>query len=465
MKHGLVTFGATAQESYERMIRLVSLAEEFLARRGAWTIDVPDARGAGASVRVELAELRAAISATAGAPMIVTRHADPKSLGFARRPDVDVLSQSGPLTPDHVLHTKRLPLIGRDVAAYAAAYSSYFEGNLGGRSLTMLDPAPRIVLDPDLGMCTAGSSFEAAEIAADIYKHTIDVILRATALGGYQALPPEDVFDVEYWGLEQAKLLMRRAPAPFAGEIALVTGAASGIGKACAALLLERGAAVVGIDVDPRVAKASDHLSYLGVVCDVTAPAELDRALEQGVERFGGLDLLVLNAGVFPPSRPIAGLEPDEWRRVMSVNLDAAAVLLRDAHPLLKLSPRGGRVVIVASKNVPAPGPGAAAYSASKAALTQLARVAALEWGADGIRVNVVHPHGVFDTALWSDDVIRERAGSYGLTEDEYRTNNLLRTEVRSSDVAELVAALCGPAFSKTTGAQVPIDGGNERVV
>jgi len=138
---------------------------------------------------------------------------------------------------------------------------------------------------------------------------------------------------------------------------------------------------------------------------------------------------------------------------------------MRECHPLLKLAPRGGRVVIIGSKNVPAPGPGAAAYSASKAALTQLARVAALEWGADGIRVNTLHPNAVFDTAAWTDDVLAARASHYGLSVDEYKKNNVLKVDVTSRDVAELAAELCGPLFAKTTGAQIPVDGGNDRVI
>ena len=149
----------------------------------------------------------------------------------------------------------------------------------------------------------------------------------------------------------------------------------------------------------------------------------------------------------------------------MQVNLDANLVLMRECHHLLKLAPRRGRVVIVGSKNVPAPGPGAAAYSASKAALAQLARVAALEWGADGIRVNVLHPNAVFDTGAWSEDVLAARAAHYGLSVDDYKHSNVLNTDITSRDVAELAAEMCGPAFAKTTGAQVPVDGGNERVI
>ena len=177
------------------------------------------------------------------------------------------------------------------------------------------------------------------------------------------------------------------------------------------------------------------------------------------------LDMLVLNAGIFPSSRRIEALPIDDWRRVMQVNLDANLLLLGACHGLLKCAPRAGRVVVIGSKNVPAPGPGAAAYSASKAALSQLARVAALEWGVDGIRVNVLHPNAVFDTGIWTENILRSRAESYGLSVEEYRKNNVLRVEVTSRDVAELAAEMCGPLFAKTTGAQVPVDGGNERVI
>ena len=149
----------------------------------------------------------------------------------------------------------------------------------------------------------------------------------------------------------------------------------------------------------------------------------------------------------------------------MQLNLDSNLTLMREAHPLLKLAPNGGRVVVIGSKNVPAPGPGAAAYSASKAAMNQLARVAALEWGADRIRINSIHPNGVFDTGLWTEEVIASRARSYGLSPEAYRTNNLLKVEVLSRDVAEMAAGMCGPMFAKTTGAQVPLDGGNDRVI
>ena len=149
----------------------------------------------------------------------------------------------------------------------------------------------------------------------------------------------------------------------------------------------------------------------------------------------------------------------------MSINLDSNLIIMREAHPLLKLAPRYGRVVVVGSKNVVAPGPGASAYSASKAAMTQLARVAALEWGKDAIRINLVHPNAVFDTGIWTEEVLLQRATHYGLTVDQYKRNNILSEEISSNDVAELVTEMCGSVFAKITGAQIPIDGGNERVI
>lgn len=468
MNHGIFSFGNTAQESYERMIALVSRAEDYLAQRGAWNLSPASEQPAPRAMRLAIAGLRREVSSCTGFPIILATHAQSKFLTFARRNDVMRLSQQGPATPDHSIRTKPLPLVGRDVRAYAAAYRAYFERNapLAKEPKAMLDPAPRVILDTEFGLGCVGRSAKDAKIVHDIYAHTIDIILRATALGGWQALPEKDIFDVEYWDLEQAKLKKAGALPLFAGEVVLITGTASGIGKACAEAFLKRGAAVVGLDISAEIDNVfAGRPDFLGLKCDVTSDDALAAALESGVRAFGGLDMLVLNAGIFPGGKRIESLASDEWRQVMRVNLDANLSLMRECLPLLKLAPNGGRVVIVGSKNVPAPGPGAAAYSASKAALTQLARVAALEWGVENIRVNTVHPNAVFDTAIWSDDVLAARAKHYGLSIAEYKTNNVLRTEVRSRDVAELAAEMCGPLFAKTTGAQVPVDGGNDRVI
>lgn len=468
LNHGIFSFGKTARESYERMIALVSRAEAYLANNRAWDLPAPKGDGVGGSIRSGLAALRREISASAGFPMVLSTHTGARFLDFARRSDVARIARQGPATPDHVLRTKRVPMLGQDVKAFVDAYRDYFSRNapLAKESKTMLDVAPRIVLDPGFGMCCVGRTAKDAKIVQDLYSHTVDVILRSEALGGYQALPERDIFDVEYWDLEQAKLKKTGALPVFAGEVALVTGAASGIGKACVEALLKRGAAVIGLDINPEIEGLfSGRPDFLGLQCDVTCAQAVADALETGVRTFGGLDMLILNAGIFPGGKNISALSTEEWRRVMNINLDANFSLMRECHPLLKLAPKGGRVVVIGSKNVPAPGPGAAAYSVSKAALNQLARVAALEWGEGGIRINSLHPNAVFDTGLWTDEVLASRAGHYGLTVDDYKKNNVLRVEVTSRDVAELAAEMCGPLFAKTTAAQLPVDGGNERVI
>jgi len=468
LNHGIFSFGQTAKESYERMIALVGRAEDYLKQHNAWEFP-PAAMDARHDIELarEQAKLRADVSQAAGFPVIVARYADDKSLSFARRDDIAQISQQGPATPDHVIRTKRLPMLGRDVPGYAADYKKYFETYepQAKERKSMLDPAPRMALDAELGLCAIGKTAKDAGIVADIYDHTIDIIQRATALGGYQALPGKDIFDVEYWDLEQAKLRKGGKAPQFAGEVALVTGAASGIGKACVESLLARGAAVVALDLVESVTTMKTGANFLGLQCDLTSEEQFRSALVQAIEKFGGLDMLVLNAGIFPGGCRIDALKTEEWQKVMRINLDANLMLMRECHPFLKLAPRGGRVVVIGSKNVPAPGPGAAAYSASKAALNQLARVAALEWGADNIRINSLHPNAVFDTGLWTEEVLAARAKHYGLTVQEYKTNNVLKTEVTSHDVAELTAEMCGPLFAKTTGAWLPVDGGNDRVI
>ncbi|MGB3533325.1 MAG: bifunctional aldolase/short-chain dehydrogenase [Microcoleaceae cyanobacterium] len=465
MNHGIFSFGNTAKQSYDRMIELVGMAEAYLEDHTASkTHDIPSITAPKTTVAPLLAQIRSEVSSLAGSPMIVSLQQTEKTLAFAQRPDIETLSQQGPATPDHVIRTKRIPLLGTDVQAYGAAYQDYYQAHATSDH-TMLDAAPRVIINPDFGICTVGKTAKDAQIVADIYDHTIDVIETATQLGGYQALSAPDLFQVEYWELEQAKLRKGGQKPPFTGEIALVTGAASGIGKACVESLLSRGAAVIGLDINPAIEEMNSRLDFLGIPCDITDETAISTAIERGIRRFGGLDMLILNAGIFPRSCAIADLTLLAWRKVMTVNLDANLVLMRECFPYLKIAPNSGRVVIIGSKNVPAPGPGAAAYSASKAALNQLIRVAALEWGEAGIRLNSVHPNGVFDTGIWTEEVLQSRARHYGLTVEEYKKNNLLKVEVSSHSVAELAIEMCGNLFAQTTAAQIPIDGGNERVI
>lgn len=468
MNHGVFSFGNNARQSYQRMIEIVSMAENYLKEKNAWDIWSSEDSAPSTLIGKEIVNLRRKISVQVGSPVILNRHSEPRSLSFSKRADLSMISQQGPATPEHVIRTKRLPLLGRDIEAYANAYRDYFQRYepLAKERKRMLDPAPRVLIDSELGVITIGKTPKEASIVGDIYLHTMDIIERATALGGYKALDARDYFEMEYWDLEQAKLQKGGAPLVFAGEVVLITGAASGIGKACVESFLKRGAAVVGIDLNPTIETMySDRKDFLGVQCDLSEIESFDSILERIVSRFGGLDILVLNAGIFPGGCRIENLKLEEWNKVMKINLTANLILMRDSFYCIENAPRGGRVVVVGSKNVPAPGVGAAAYSASKAALIQLMRVAALEWGVKGIRINAVNPNAVFDTGIWTDNVLAARAAHGGMTIEQYKTNNLLSQEVKSSEVAEVVAELAGPLFAKTTGAQIPIDGGNERVI
>jgi len=466
LKHGLFTFADTAKEAYENMIRLVDEAEQYLKSSSAWEYELPNSQDDKLDIK-NLAVLRKSVSDAAGQPMILSVSESNKMSGFALLDNLELLAKQGPATPDHVIRTKRFPMLGRDVGAYVEEYKNYFEtyskNSKDGK--TMLDPAPRVIVDDQYGVISVGKNAKDAGIVEDIYEHTIDVICRANELGGYQALSGQDIFDMEYWDLEQAKLKKSANAAMFAGEVALVTGAFSGIGKACVEALMAQGAAVVGLDINPEINTLFSQANYLGLQCDVSDENQIKQSLYEATLRFGGLDIVVLNAGLFPGGCPVSELDMTTWQKVMAVNLDANLTLLRESHALLKQAPKFGRVVVVGSKNVPAPGPGAAAYSASKAALTQLSRVTALEWGKDNIRLNIIHPNAVFDTGIWTEDVLEARAKHYNMTVDEYKTKNVLGTEISSSDVADMVISVCGNSFSKTTAAQIPIDGGNDRVI
>ena len=466
LNHGLFSFGETMAEAYNRHHELISKAEQWLDKQ----VSIPGETSDGLPMvdKLALVDLRQKISNSAGQPMILCRHSDPVSTRFVQRADLKSLATRGPLTPDHVIRTKRIPMVGSDVDDYNRAYIEYFNQfeHRGTTSVTMLDPAPRVVVDADFGVLTAGRTVTEADIAFDIYKHTMPILERSEDhLGGYVALEPEHIFDVEYWDLEQAKLRLVGPPPALAGAIALVTGAASGIGRACAAELLARGCAVCGIDIDHSVEATFDHPAWLGLTADVTDAFAQTVALDKIVERFGGLDIVIPAAGIFGVVAPISDLDATDFRAVQAINTDSVVNLLQATYPLLARSPIGGRVSLIGSKNVAAPGQGAVAYSASKASLVQVGRVAALEWADAGIRVNTVHPDSVFDTGLWTDELLEERAAQYGLTVDGYKTRNLLKTKIASAEVATVAVELCTDTFAKTTGAQIPIDGGNDRVI
>ncbi|MBI3602703.1 MAG: bifunctional aldolase/short-chain dehydrogenase [Candidatus Omnitrophica bacterium] len=473
LNHGLFTFGDDAKASYENHIRLVTRVENFIRRA-----KIKIAKGRLLSENLlDLARLRQAVSKVGGAAVVACLKNDSASLGFANIAHVNFIATRGPLTPDHVLRTKPVPVVIRqepahDVLTYAKNYKSYFDRHNDG-NLKCMDLAPRWAVWPLQGLVTFGRSYKDAQIVSDIVDHTIVAIQWAEKLGGWKVLSEKDIFEVEYWELEQAKLSKNPKPLALQGKIALVTGAASGIGKACVECLAAQGAHVAGLDIKhlsfPNVRPSGETSpkrvsNILGIVADVTKDSDLQKAVETTVRHFGGLDIVVSNAGIFPPSETLSDMNPNTWDRSVKINLTSHQRLMKAAIPYLAhgIDPT---FIMIGSKNVPAPGVGAGAYSVAKAGLTQLARVAALELASKGIRVNVLHPNQVFDTAIWTKEVLEKRAQHYGLSVDEYRKSNLLKTEITSKNVADLVGALAGPVFAKTTGAQIPIDGGNERVI
>jgi rhamnose utilization protein RhaD (predicted bifunctional aldolase and dehydrogenase)/NAD(P)-dependent dehydrogenase (short-subunit alcohol dehydrogenase family) len=466
LNHGIFSFGDTAEESYDKMLNLVEISDAYLRENVVNTISKNVIQKNAINIE-NIALLRKEVSKKAGKPMLMMTDQSDDNMNFCLRHDLLKISQSGPATPDHVIRTKRIPMIGRNFDTYSKEYENYFNRNSKNSKseLKMLDSAPRVILDTEFGLCTIGSNVKEALIVNDIYTHTIKIINLATELGGYKALPESDIFDVEYWELEQAKLKNDKTKPMLLGQVAIVTGAASGIGKATVETLLKNGATVVGLDINQDVI-LNKNINYFGVVCDLTNEKRVEESIYNITLKYGGIDILILNAGIFPKSEKVSEIDFSNWEKVLNVNLNANVFILKHSFKIMKHAVQdGGNVIVVGSKNVSAPGPGAAAYSASKAALNQLARVVSLEWASSGIRVNIVHPNAVFDTGIWSEDILNKRAENYNLSVEEYKKNNLLNTEIKSLNVAELIVQMCGPSFSKTTGAQVSIDGGNDRVI
>ncbi|MEJ1088237.1 SDR family NAD(P)-dependent oxidoreductase [Microbacterium sp. Mu-80] len=382
--HGLFTFGEDPDETLARHLDLVGRATEALGAR-SWGADGGEATRDGDLLT--LAALRADVSRVAGRPLIVQQSGSGKAAAYARRNDIAEASSRGTATPEHVLYTKRAPLVGRDVAAYAAEYEAYFARNRDRATtpVTALDPAPRIILDPELGMLVAGDTADAINVAHDIALHTIDVVERADALGGYMSLDEPSTFDIEYWSLEQAKLA-KRTRLPLGGEVALVIGAGSERGSALVQGLLAAGAAVVGVDDDSAVSTAGKSIGWRFVAGDVSDTQVLARAVETAVRDFGGIDMLALLADS-DTSRSSHASEIDDaaWQRAWEINTMSVARALRVSRPLLERAPRGGRVVHQGAYG----GAASPERAAAVAAASVIVDATWKEWG-PGIRVSEV---------------------------------------------------------------------------
>jgi rhamnulose-1-phosphate aldolase/alcohol dehydrogenase len=490
-KHGLFTFADDARLSYEEHVRLVDRAEAYLAAhpptRPLRAVTAPAQATARAALFLPVLRGLLAEMDDAGRRWILDHRASEAILAFCDDAEGRELARTTPLTPDHVIRTKAHPLVldeppwddpealrdglARALEEYREEYEVYFDENVRAKSVqrTRLDPLPRVVAAAGLGQVGIGESAKAAAIAGDLYEHTVAVKTASRGLGPYRGLDLADLFDMEYWSLEQAKL-GKASPPSLAGRIALVTGAAGAIGAAVAQALAGAGACVALADVDAaRLERACVGLAgrpHLAVPMDVTDTASVDAGIDAVCRRFGGLDICVLNAGIAHVAR-LADLTDEDLARVLDVNARGYHRVLRAAARVMERQGSGGHIVVNSSKNVFAPGAGFGAYSASKAAAHQLGKIAALELAPLGIRVNMINADAVFGndeipSLLWQE-VGPERMRARGLDaaglRAYYRDRNLLKAEVTANHVANGVLFFVTDQ-TPTTGATLPIDGG-----
>lgn len=489
-RHGIFTWGETAKESYERMIEAVSAAEAYVAKAVAG-VAAPPAKAPPADARRRLRRwltpvLRGALArAEGGGRFVVTWRDDDAIEALLQRPDGPAIARVGTITPDHVLRTKPIPMwladlpdpesahhalhgrIESELARYRDWYQSYFDENAtrSAHPLTPLDPLPRVILVPGAGAACIGKTVSDAKIVGDVYAHTARVILDATAVGRYQPVSLADLFDVEYWSLEQAKLKVQKAEGgPLARKIALVTGAARGIGLTTAEHFLALGAHVVLSDADPEsLEKAEKALAkkYGGrvrhVACDVTDAARCHRLVGDVVEIFGGLDVVVSNAGNAPSGLLHTEVGEGELERSLRLNLMGHQHVAHAASQVFLAQNIGGCLLFNASKSAFNPGKEFGPYAVPKAALVALMKQYAVDLGAQGIRSNAVNADRI-RTALF-DGIIEARARARGVSPDEYFRDNLLHRETSAGDVARAFAYLA--TAEATTGSIVTVDGGN----
>jgi len=475
LQHGLFTFGASARESYERHISAVDEAEQFASKRRYWSTH-PSAHPRRPNVQyTQLAPVLRGLLCAGDQRYVLHLRSSPEIHAFLDDAKLDELSQQGCATPDHVIRTKRFPLVLRvdlnaadhalresvenQLTGYRQAYESYVQRQMASKGIVVkpLDPDPRIVLVRGLGLIAIGATPSAAKIAADIYEHTIAVISAAQAVGRYQALPEEDIFDMEYWSLEQAKL-GKQKPKSLAGRIVYVTGAARGIGAATARRLAAEGAVLYLVDREAEaLAAVARELSAPSEAVDLTDERAVRRSVERAVHEHGGLDGVVSNAGVAPQGE-IAHASTAMLEQSFAINFYAHHWVASAASEVMRRQGRGGFLLFNASKAAFNPGAGFGPYALPKAALIALMKQYALELGSHGIRSNAVNADRV-RTGLLDHAEIAARAKARGLDGDGYYRANLLGREVSADDVAHAFVSLA--LAHSTTGAVLTVDGGN----
>jgi len=481
-KHGVFTFGDTAKESYGRMIRAVTLAERAIADKRRTVLTRAAVTVQGLESRI-LPRVRGAVASAGNEPFergpIVHARATDMVQEFLSRNGVEDLVEIGPATPDHVLRTKPSALLVREpdysdiealgkriasaLEVYGQRYDAYFDDMCAKKRVTKkkLDSLPRVILLPGFGMCTMGKTLADAMIVADVYEHTMAVMMDAHDIGTYRPVSRADLFDVEYWSLEQAKL-KPASTAALSGAVALVTGAASGIGLATAVGFIEAGAHVVLVDRDEEgLASARKELPANRVTtarADVTIEGEVRAAVAHACRTFGGLDVLVSNAGNAPQGRLDTSEGAEALRASLEVNLLSHNHAARAASEVMMAQGRGGCLLFNVSKAAFNPGPNFGPYAVAKAALLGLVRQYAVDLGSRGIRSNAVNADRI-RTKLFAGDVVAQRARARGVSVDEYFKANLLGREVTAADVAQAFSHLA--QARATTGCVLTVDGGN----
>ncbi|HEY5047346.1 MAG TPA: bifunctional aldolase/short-chain dehydrogenase [Rhizomicrobium sp.] len=482
LQHGIFTFGDTVQTAYERMIAFVSLAEGRLQRDR--TNLVAGSRSRNLARTAEIAPIlrgACAISRDRNAGtvkrQILCFRTSPAILNYVNGADLARYSQAGVATPDHTIRTKNWPLIvpapeagklnewkeavENAVTAYVARYHDYFaRNNLRAEpKKTELDPLPRVVLVPGKGLFGLGASARDAAIAADIAENTVEVVTDAEAVGRYRPIPEADMFDVEYWSLEQAKL-GKAAEKPLARQVALVTGAGSGIGAATASAFARAGAEVAVLDRDRAAALTIAQQigkTAIAVGCDVTKPENVRTAFGDVAKAFGGVDIVVSNAGAAWQGA-IGTVDDEVLRRSFELNFFAHQSVAQNAVRVMKAQGTGGCLLFNVSKQAVNPGRDFGPYGLPKASTLFLMKQYALDHGRDGIRANAVNADRI-RTGLLTEAMIAARSKARGLSEVDYMGANLLGREVTAEDVAEAFVYLA--TATKTTAATLTVDGGN----
>jgi rhamnulose-1-phosphate aldolase/alcohol dehydrogenase len=486
-KHGLVVWGDSAEEAYRRTVEVINRAVEFVntstagKERFDGALEAPTVNREALLLEV-LPALRGSVSSERSKVLVVDT--SPRVLEFVSSKAAPQLTDIGAACPDHLVHTKRVPMwvpfdpgsedaatlrerVRELAARYRGDYCAYVHDH-ADETTAQGDPDARVVLIQHVGLVGIGPTVKNASLSRDLYHRAIEVMAGAHAVGGFTSLTPGESFAVEYWPLELYKLSLAPPPGELQGKVALITGAAGGIGRAIVDALSGAGACVVAFDVDGDGAEEAIRElgdSGLAIGGDVTSEADVRSAFQAAIDAFGGLDILVSNAGI-ASSAPIEETSLAEWNRNQSILVTGYFLVAREIFGILREQAIGGSIVFIASKNALVAGKNAAAYSSAKAAELHMARCLAEEGGGDGIRVNTVNPDAVLQgSRIWGSSWREERAAAYGIDPDEleehYRRRTTLGVNVFPEDIA--VAALhfaSDERSGKSTGNVLNVDGG-----